>query len=96
MFTILKTRLAQGHRTTKFPLELPVLADRYRGKPTIDASKCPEDCALCADVCPTGAISTTGKMALDLGKCLFCTDCVDACPPGAIRYTQDYRLATTR
>jgi Ni,Fe-hydrogenase III small subunit/NAD-dependent dihydropyrimidine dehydrogenase PreA subunit len=96
MFTILKTRLAQGHRTTKFPLELPVLPDRYRGKPTIDASKCPEGCALCADACPTGAISTTGKLALDLGKCLFCTDCVDACPPGAIRYTQDYRLATTR
>ena len=27
MYSILKTRIAQGHRTTKFPLELPVLVE---------------------------------------------------------------------
>ena len=32
-------------------------------------------------------------LALDLGRCLFCTDCVEACPTGAIAYGNDYRLA---
>jgi Ni,Fe-hydrogenase III small subunit/NAD-dependent dihydropyrimidine dehydrogenase PreA subunit len=96
MLTILRTRLAQGHRTTKFPLELPVLPDRFRGKPTVDSSKCPEDCKVCEEACPTGAISVTDGLALDLGRCLFCTECVEACPEGAIRYTQDYRLATSQ
>jgi Ni,Fe-hydrogenase III small subunit/NAD-dependent dihydropyrimidine dehydrogenase PreA subunit len=96
MWSILKTRLSQGHRTTRFPLELPVLSERYRGKPTIDRSKCPDGCRECVDACPTDAISTSGGLAIDLGKCLFCTACVEACPPGAIRYTQDYRLATSR
>jgi Ni,Fe-hydrogenase III small subunit len=33
-------------------------------------------------------------LALDLGRCLFCTECISACPEGAIRYSQDYRMAT--
>ena len=96
MLRILKTRLAQGHRTTKFPLELPVLPDRFRGRPTIDASKCPDGCRVCVDMCPTGAVSVSAGLSLDLGKCLFCTACVDACPEGAIAYTRDHRLATSR
>jgi len=37
-----------------------------------------------------------GVLSLDLGKCLFCTECADVCPEGAVRYSQDYRLATSR
>jgi len=96
MLQILKTRLHQGHRTTKFPLELPTLPERYRGRPEIDASKCPDDCGACTEACPTQAISAEGGLKLDLGRCLFCTECVDACPEGALRHTQDYRLATSR
>lgn len=96
MLQILRTRLAQGHRTTKFPIELPVLPQRFRGRPAIDASKCPEGCRACAEACPTDAIGVSGGLSLDLGKCLFCTACVDACPPGAIAYTTDYRLAVNR
>ncbi|RJP40530.1 MAG: 4Fe-4S dicluster domain-containing protein [Phycisphaerales bacterium] len=96
MLQILRTRLHQGHRTTRFPLELPTLPDRYRGRPGIDPSRCPEDCRACVESCPTQAISVDGGLELDLGRCLFCTECVDACPEGAVRYTHDHRLAASR
>ena len=96
MWRILKTRLHQGHRTTKFPRELPVLPERYRGRPELDASKCPEGCQACVNACPTEAIRTDEGLRLDLGQCLFCTACVDACPEGAIRHTRDHRLAASR
>lgn len=96
MLTILKSRFAQGHRTTKFPLELPVLPERFRGRPRIDRSKCPPACEECVTACPTQAISLADELSIDLGKCLFCTDCIDACPEGAIAYTTDHRLATSR
>lgn len=96
MLQILKTRLNQGHRTTKFPLELPTLPERFRGRPELDASKCRDGCRACVDACPTQAIAADGGLRLDLGRCLFCTACVDACPEGAIRYTRDHRMATSR
>jgi Ni,Fe-hydrogenase III small subunit/NAD-dependent dihydropyrimidine dehydrogenase PreA subunit len=87
-------RLRQKHRTIPYPIELPVLPDRLRGMPTVDTSKCPDECRACADACPTDAIRINGGTSLDLGRCLFCTDCVNACPEGAITYTGDHRLAT--
>lgn len=96
MLQLLKTRLHQGHRTTKFPLELPVLPAPYRGRPAFDASKCKKDCHACVDACPTDAIRMKGLSTLDLGKCLFCSACEEACPQGAIQYTQDYRMAVSR
>lgn len=71
----------------------PQMPDRFRGRPTLDAAKCPEGCRACAEACPTGAITITDKARIDLGKCLFCTDCANACPNKAITYSDDYRLA---
>ncbi len=96
MLQILKTRLHQGHRTTRFPAELPILPERFRGRPELDVTRCPAGCAECVDACPTEAIRVDGGLTLDLGRCLFCTACVEACPEGAIRYTHDHRLATSR
>ncbi|MBI1783633.1 NADH-quinone oxidoreductase subunit NuoB [Candidatus Sumerlaeota bacterium] len=94
MIKILLARMQQGHRTMKYPDgPPPELPDRFRGLPAINNSKCPEDCRVCADACPTGAISLDGNVRIDLGKCLFCTDCTRACPEGAISYTGEYRLA---
>lgn len=87
-------RVRQKHRTIAYPIELPVLPDRLRGMPAINAAKCVEGCRACAEACPTDAITVNGKVSIDLGKCLFCTDCVNACPEGAIAYTGDHRLAT--
>jgi Ni,Fe-hydrogenase III small subunit/Pyruvate/2-oxoacid:ferredoxin oxidoreductase delta subunit len=97
MLQVSLARLKQGHRTIPYPAQAPILPDRFRGLPAVDSSKCPDDCRACADACPTNAIRVIGgKLRLDLGRCLFCTDCVEACPQGAIRYTQDYRLAVRR
>lgn len=94
MFNILLARLRQGHRTIDYPDgPAPPVPDRFRGRPVIDASKCPDGCNRCAEVCPTQAITIAETPRIDLGRCLFCTDCVDACPEGAIRYTREYRLA---
>jgi Ni,Fe-hydrogenase III small subunit/NAD-dependent dihydropyrimidine dehydrogenase PreA subunit len=95
MLGITLARLRQGHRTIRYPNQVPTLPDRFRGLPVIDSSKCPDGCLACAEACPTDAIEINDRgPRLDLGRCLFCTECVDACPEGAIGYTQDYRLAT--
>jgi Ni,Fe-hydrogenase III small subunit/Pyruvate/2-oxoacid:ferredoxin oxidoreductase delta subunit len=96
MWNAVRERLRQGHRTSSYPLELPVLPERFRGLPAIDASKCANGCRDCANACPTDAIRIDNGSApkLDLGRCLFCTDCVESCPAGAIQYTAEYRLAT--
>jgi Ni,Fe-hydrogenase III small subunit/ferredoxin len=96
---MLKALLARGHqkyRTIGFPKQPPVLPDRLRGRPEIDASQCPGGCRVCADVCPTDAITLDGKgVRLDLGRCLFCPECERACPEGAIRFTTEHRLAAS-
>lgn len=95
MLSILKTRWKQGHRTTRFPLEVPPLPERFRGRLEVDPDKCASDCRKCVEACPNEAIDRSGGLQLDLGRCLFCTACTDLCPSGAIAYTRDYRLATS-
>jgi Ni,Fe-hydrogenase III small subunit/formate hydrogenlyase subunit 6/NADH:ubiquinone oxidoreductase subunit I len=98
-FNILTHRLKRGCETMAYPDgPAPALPDRHGGALRVDATKCAEGCAECAAVCPTEAIShEAGRpMALDLGRCIFCSACVAACPPGAITTTNDHRLATRR
>jgi Ni,Fe-hydrogenase III small subunit/Pyruvate/2-oxoacid:ferredoxin oxidoreductase delta subunit len=95
MYKLLLERWRQGHRTARYPREAPVLPDRFRGLPVIDAAKCATGCHDCADVCPTDAIAIDEHgPTIDLGHCLFCTDCTQACPSAAIHCGPDYRLAT--
>ena len=94
MFKIILARLQQGHRTMKYPDgPLPELPDRFRGKPTLDAAACPADCRACAEACPTGAVTVSDQVRIDVGKCLFCAECVKACPAQAIAFSGDHRLA---
>ena len=110
MIKILLERLRQGHRTTAYPDgPPPPMPDRFRGRPMLEATRCPGDCRCCQEACPTGAIrlpdaSRAGSVAdvkvqsvrVDLGRCLFCTDCANACPHGAIRHEDDYHLAARK
>jgi Ni,Fe-hydrogenase III small subunit/NAD-dependent dihydropyrimidine dehydrogenase PreA subunit len=97
MLKLLVARFQQGHRTVQYPNAPPALPDRFRGAPTIDASKCKEGCRACVDACPTDALGVDGGgVALDMGRCLFCPECTSACPEGAIALGQEYRLAAKK
>lgn len=98
MFKALATRFKQGYRTIDFPSQDVKLPDRFIGRPIIDSEKCAPTCGLCAEICPTSAISITlGKgPSIDLGKCLFCGDCRNTCPENVISFSHDYRLSVNQ
>lgn len=106
MIDIIKNRIRQGYRTSKFPDGDPGLPERFRGRPVIKSQLCTVDCAACLDVCSTSAIvkreggsqtvAKQGSLTLDMGRCLFCNECTAACTTGAIVFTKDHRLAANR
>ena len=88
-------RIKQGNRTIAFPKAEPTLPDRFRGRLTIDASRCEKGCHLCADACPTQALRfCDDRPQLDLGQCLFCGECEAACQKGALHFNREYSLST--
>ncbi len=94
MLKELIARVRQGYRTIPYPKSSPVLPDRFRGRPVLNAAACLPDCRACREACPTGAIGFTGERpTLDMGRCLFCADCVSSCAPGVLGFTREHRLA---
>jgi ferredoxin len=64
---------------------------RFSG-PRLDAQKC-IGCSMCADLCPTGALSATEeanviRITCDAANCVACHLCVDACHNQAISFGQ--------
>jgi formate hydrogenlyase subunit 6/NADH:ubiquinone oxidoreductase subunit I len=79
MFDVLLARWKQGHRTMRYPAgPPPELPERFAGRPSLDASKCMDDCRQCVATCPTAALALdpAGRaVGLDTGRCLFCRQC---------------------
>ena len=97
MLKIIRERIRQGHRTTRYPQEAPVLPERFRGAPRINPELCGEACGDCLRTCPFGAIEATPDgPRLDLGRCLFCGACESVCTSGVLTFSRDHRLAARR
>src|SRR3990170_991118 len=95
--------------TEQYPLERPMVAERYRGAPRLNTN--PEtgetlciSCNLCALACPENLIVVGWErtedrkkrlttFTYDLSRCMFCGLCEDACPVDALELTQDFELA---
>jgi Ni,Fe-hydrogenase III small subunit/formate hydrogenlyase subunit 6/NADH:ubiquinone oxidoreductase subunit I len=92
-------RLKRGCETMAYPQgPAPALPDRHGGALRVEAAKCAAECRDCLSVCPTEAIARPAgqPVALDLGRCIFCSACVEVCPTHAITHTKDHRIAVRR
>ena len=91
MLKILKNRIEQGCRTSKYPKEAIALHPSYRGRPELNRACSRELAARCAAACPQEAIdSELGR--IDLGRCVFCGLCERLSAGEYIRFTQDFAL----
>jgi len=62
MFRTILARLQQGHHTMRYPAAPPpALPERFRGRPLLDTSKCPDGCRACVEACPTAAREVAGR-----------------------------------
>src|SRR5258708_27434206 len=96
---MLGRRVQRGCETMAYPDgPAPALPERHGGALRVEATKCADGCRECVAVCPTVAITRPedGPVALDMGRCIFCSACVDVCPTGAITKTADHLLAVRR
>jgi Ni,Fe-hydrogenase III small subunit/ferredoxin len=99
MLKTMLARIRQKHRTMKYPDEPAVLPELFQGLPLLTPEKCLENCRLCAETCPYGAIEADAegksrKLSLDMGRCIFCRECAGVCPSSAVSFSTEHRLAT--
>lgn len=94
MLDIIAARIKQGHRTIRYPEQAPVLPDRFQGLPVINQA-CVDAASMAQiDVCPVGALACqSGRLTLDIGRCLFCGECAKVFPKGAITFSREHKLA---
>jgi len=67
-----------------------ISVDKFlEGSITIETEKCPTNCHVCIDICPSKAITSSrkGKVQLSQEFCIYCKACKNVCPEGAIRVT---------
>ncbi|MFC1490214.1 4Fe-4S dicluster domain-containing protein [Candidatus Latescibacterota bacterium] len=100
LWEAIKVLLVEGPYTSKFPKEMPVPPDSFRGKPEFDPDIC-IGCGACSEVCPSRSIEVidnieerkrTLKLRYDI--CNFCGQCNLYCTTEkGIDYTAEFDLA---
>jgi Ni,Fe-hydrogenase III small subunit/NAD-dependent dihydropyrimidine dehydrogenase PreA subunit len=92
IFNSLRVRLSQGKQ---FIPDVRIAKPAgFRGLPTIAEGACGEGCDACVASCPTGAMRLD-PLAIDLGRCIFCSECVLACPQSKIALTTEPRMGSS-
>ncbi|MFQ6065318.1 MAG: 4Fe-4S dicluster domain-containing protein [Candidatus Bathyarchaeia archaeon] len=68
----------------------------FRGTLQVNTSLCPEGCQICADICPTEAISIDEdkKLVVTEEFCIYCGACQQVCPEKAIKVERTQVLHT--
>lgn len=94
MLKILKNKLEQGCKTSKYPKEPITLYMRYRGKPIINKECSAENASQCADICPQDAIDASEK-TIDMGRCTFCGHCETVNNGSFVTFSQNFELGTS-
>ncbi len=93
MLKIIKNRMEQGCKTTRYPKEPISLYKRYRGLPEINRNCDPALIKRCAEACPQDAIDPVA-IRIDLGRCTFCGQCEMQSEGKFITFTQNFEMAT--
>lgn len=93
MLKIIKNRIEQGCKTSKYPRESISLYHRYRGMPDIKKECSTDIVELCSTVCPQDAIDVPEK-TIDLGRCTFCGHCETVSNGKFIRFSENFELGT--
>lgn len=91
MLKIIKNRLEQGHRTSKYPKEPINLYKRFRGLPRIDKNCDAGLVQRCADACPQDCINTESRQ-IDIGRCVFCGLCETMSGGKFAQFTQNFEM----
>jgi len=92
MLNVLKNRLEQGCKTSRYPKEDVQLLPRYRGRPELDPDAPPDVVAACADACPQEAIDPIAR-TIDMGRCVFCGTCERLSKGRFVSFTQDFAIS---
>jgi Ni,Fe-hydrogenase III small subunit len=91
-----RARIKQGTPTIQLGAADAGLPERFRGRPSLDASRCDHNDGQCLTRIPSAVVkkSQRGLPVVDVGACLFSPDEGAACEQGALSFTRDYRMAS--
>jgi 4Fe-4S ferredoxin len=78
------------------PEDAIYVVNPVRGTLQVDTSLCPDGCQVCADICPSGALSIGENKKLVVAEefCIYCGACKQVCPEKAIEITRTQILHT--